>query len=86
MIENLKKNLDVEVMMAHELNQIYSRYENFDSEEARIYSKIINSLTKRIKILNGSLSEILDNITLAKKLEPDKNPPFIEKVSIRKEV
>jgi len=87
MIEQLKKNLDAEIMMARELGQIYSKYDSFDSEEVRIYDKIINSLAKRIKILNSSIPEVMSDITLAKKLEPEsKNVPSIEKVSIKKEV
>ncbi|MBS3084018.1 type II secretion system F family protein [Candidatus Pacearchaeota archaeon] len=87
MIEYLKKNLNVELMMAHELGQIYSKYESLNPEEIKIYDKMINSLVNRIKILNGSIPEIINNITPAKKLEPEpKKTPYIEKISIKKEV
>ncbi len=87
MIEALIKNLDVEIMMIHELNGIYQRSQEFDFEEARIYGKIINSLVKRIKILNNSIPEILVSITPAKKLEPRiQSAPSFEKIAIKKEV
>ena|SRR3989344_4866793 len=87
MIENLKKNIDFEIVMARELFGIYS-IENMPAlEEARLYSKLATSLAKRIKILNESMPAILNNISLVKKLDKDdKKQESLEKISIRKEV
>ncbi len=85
MIDQLKKNLEAEIMMIRELNRFYEWYENASSDEKRLYSQLMNSLIKRIKLLNESLPEILDSISLIKKIDPSSENP-LTKISIEKEV
>src|SRR3989338_5357283 len=87
MIEQLKKNIEAEIVMVGELDQVYSKYSDFDDAESKYYNKVIDSLIRRIKILNDSIPQIINNITLAKKLEPSsKKGVLLEKVSLKKEV
>ena len=84
-IEQLKKNLDAELGMIKELDKIYTNNKKLDNEEIRLYTQIIQSLTKRIKILNDSIPEILFNIKLddeEKVVKPIKRIPLEEKSEV----
>ena len=85
MIEQIKKNLDFEIAMVRELNRFYEWYENSAAEEKRLYARMMNSLVKRIRLMNESLPEILEGISLIKKIEPS-SQPGIAKISIQREV
>ncbi len=85
MIDQLKKNIDAEIMMVREINRYYEWYENASSEEKRLYARLMNSLIKRIKILNDTLPEIIDSVSLLKKLDSYENKK-LAKISIEKEV
>ncbi|MGV8142617.1 MAG: type II secretion system F family protein [Candidatus Pacearchaeota archaeon] len=85
MIDQLKRNIEAEIMMVREINRFYEWYENASSEEKRLYSQLMNSLVKRVKLLNESLPEILDSISLLKKLDSTTETP-LAKISIQKEV
>ena len=85
MIDQLKQNLDVEIAMVRELKRFYEGYENSGAEEKRLYDRLMNSLLKRIKIVNDSLPEILNSISLIKKLESN-SLPALAKVSLQREV
>ncbi len=65
-IENLKANIDTEISMVRELDKIYSSEIELDAEEIRIYTKIAESLIRRIGMLNDSVPEILDKISTNK--------------------
>lgn len=86
MIDQIKKNLDFEIAMARELNHFYELYENSSLEEKRLYARMMNSLVKRIKIMNDSLPELLEGVSLVKKLESAFAQPGVAKISIQKEV
>lgn len=86
MIDQIKKNLDFEILMVRELNRFYDLYEESVSEERRLYSRMMNSLVKRIKLLNESLPEILNGVSLVKKLDSNLNQPSVAKVSIQREI
>ena len=72
MIEQLKKNIIAELNMVREINRFYNSYNSASTEEKKLFEMSINSLIKRIKILNDSIPEILKSITLMKKLESNK--------------
>ena len=87
-IEQLKKNLNAEIMMIRELDRIYSTDEPLDTEEIRIYRKIAESLIKRIGILNDSIPEIVSHIKIGyigKKEDIEEIKGF-EVISLKKEV
>ncbi len=85
MIEQIKKNLDFEIAMVRELNRFYEWYENSAAEEKRLYARMLNSLVKRIALLNDSLPELLNEVSLIKKLEPS-TQSGITKISLHREV
>ncbi len=83
-IESLKTNIDAEINMVRELDKIYSSEAQFDAEETRIYSKIAESLVRRISILNDSIPDILDKIgadNISNKKEEE--PKRLEVVQIK---
>ncbi len=86
MIDDLKKNIEAEISMIKELNKFYDESEKSDVNEKKIYLKIMNSLIKRISLINDSVPEILGDISPVKKLNPEQNKPEMSKIPIRKEV
>jgi len=85
MIEQIKKNLDFEIAMVRELNRFYDWYENSAAEEKRLYARMMNSLLKRINILNDSLPELLEGVSLIKKIDSSIQPG-VARISIQREV
>ena len=86
MIDDLKNNLDVEIEIIREINKFSDNARSANPSEKRIYYGMINSLKKRIELINNSFPEILKEINLTKKLSP-KNPEKIienSKVSLVK--
>ncbi|MBM3231902.1 hypothetical protein FJZ21_00790 [Candidatus Pacearchaeota archaeon] len=61
-LESLKSNIASQIGMIRGLDKIYSLEAQFDAEEIRIYSKIAESLIRKVTILNESIPEILDKI------------------------
>lgn len=73
MIEELKQNVAMEAKMAVELQAIFSRMDYASTAEINLMNEVINSMQKRIKILNNSIPELLKDVSLAQKLyEPAK--------------
>lgn len=87
-VKQLKNNLEAELMMLRELDRIYSNTHELDSEEIRIYTQIVESLTKRITILNDSVPEILNNIQTSRSNKATKVDEVkgIELIPLKKEV
>ncbi|MEK6847095.1 MAG: type II secretion system F family protein [Nanoarchaeota archaeon] len=85
MIEQIKKNLDFEIAMVRELNRFYEWYENSAAEEKRLYARMMNSLVKRVRLLNDSLPKLLESVSLIKKLD---SPAQIgvTRISLQREV
>ncbi|MSS74043.1 hypothetical protein EXS72_00180 [Candidatus Pacearchaeota archaeon] len=86
MIEQLKKNIIAELNMVREINRFYNSYNSASTEEKKLFEMSINSLIKRIKILNESIPEILKSITLMKKLESNKENQNLINIPLQKEV
>lgn len=82
-LQSLKANIDLEIIMVRELDRIFSSDAQFDSEEIRIYSKISESLVRRIKILNDSVPEILDKIEVSGFGKTNEEVKGLEVVSLK---
>ncbi len=85
MIEQIKKNIDFEIAMVRELSRFYEKYEGVAPEEKKLYEQMMNSLAKRISIVNESLPQLLDSVSLIKKLGSNVQPP-VTKLSLQREV
>lgn len=72
MINELKNNIRVEIEIVRELYRFSEQAESGNPGERRIYSEMVSSLRKRIKLVNNSLPEIIKEISLTKKLVPEK--------------
>jgi flagellar protein FlaJ len=71
MIEELKQNIEMEIKMLRELLS-YSQTVEFASDDEKIlFEGSINSLKRRIKIINSSIPQMLKEISLSKKLPSD---------------
>jgi len=84
-VEQLKKNLDVEINMIREIDRIYSAETELDAEQVRIYAKIAESLVKRIAILNESIPDILSSIIIGRGAGKEE-PKGFQTIPLRKEV
>ncbi len=85
MIEQIKKNLDFEITMVRELNRFYEKYEDATPEEKKIYEQMMDSLARRIRIINESMPQLFDSVSLIKKLgSPEVSS--VTKVSIQNEL
>ena len=67
-INQLKENIENEIAMVRELYMFIERAEYASPSEERIFIGMINSLKRRIKILNDSLPEMINSLSLTKKL------------------
>ncbi len=72
MIDELSNNLDIELSMVRELALFVDGLQANDLIEKKLYAGVINSLKKRIIFVNNSVPEILNGISLAKKLPESK--------------
>jgi archaeal flagellar protein FlaJ len=68
MIEELERNVDTEIQMLREISDYSRRLDNATEEEKMLLEGAITSLMQGIKIINGSIPKILEDISLAKKL------------------
>ncbi len=74
MIKELKQNLDLEIAMTIEMNKFFDNYQTAGPEERRLYSQLMNSLLRRIELINDSVPELLDSVSLIKKIGIEKIP------------
>ncbi len=85
MIEQIKKNIDFEIAMVRELNRFYDKFGDATPEEKKIYERMMGSLARRIRIVNESLPQLVDSVSLIKKLGPTTSPA-VAKISLQHEV
>ena len=86
MIDDLKKNVETEIAMFSEISNYNKAAEKTKGEVQRVYLSAINSLRKRLKIVNNSIPKLVSNISLAKELPERKvkvKKTGLEKVSIK---
>ena len=70
MIEELRRNIEAEILIMRELNEFFDDYTASSGKEKSLYAGLINSLVKRIKLVNESIPQILDNISPVRRLTP----------------
>lgn len=79
MIDELRKNVDTEISMLREIASYISRYETSADDEKKLLEGAINSLVESMRIINGSIPELLKEISVAQKL-PSKKDKKLEMV------
>ena len=67
-IEQLKKNIESELGMVNELAGFIDRAGQVNENEKRTFLDVINSLRKRIRLVNNSIPELLEGVSLVKRL------------------
>lgn len=82
-LQELNRNIEAEARMARELAGFVEMAENSGSGEKVMFMQVINSLRRRIILLNNSIPELLNQTSLANKL-PGQKPktPDVEEVQI----
>ncbi len=78
MNEELKKNIETEIQMLKEISIYTKRMENASDYERNIFAGAINSLVSGIKIINSSISRILEEGASLKKIQRDKTKRNLE--------
>lgn len=81
MIENLKKNVDTEIEILREISNYLRRLDYAGPNEQRMIYSAISSLEESMKIINRSIPDILNNISLAKKLPSKSNETNLERIN-----
>jgi len=76
-IEDLKQNIKREKELVKEITFFYSQAGGTTSE-AKLVDKTIKSLTNQFKIINNSIPELVNSITLFKKLKPEKEEKAVK--------
>jgi len=86
MIEELNNNIGIEIEMARQLASFSERLEYGSKSERRMFSNVIISLKKKIKLINNSVPSLLRNISLAKPLRTKKETgKDIKSIALKKE-
>ncbi len=83
MIDELRKNISAEIKMAGEISSLVNKQESMNFEEKKLVSEVIESLKSRIRILNNTIPSLLSEITLIKKLSPEKKSRPSEIIPVR---
>ena len=69
MIENLKKNIESEISMVQELREFFDGYLSTKNKaKKRLYSGLVKSLAKQIKLVNNSVPQLIEQIRIVKRL------------------
>jgi pilus assembly protein TadC len=78
-LENLKQNLETEKKIAGEILIFNSQLENLNrlyphekKEEKKLLTQTLNLLTEQLKIINNAIPEILNAVTIFKKIPEEK--------------
>lgn len=69
MIEELKKNVDYELGLLREISKYYGMIDSSGDNEKRMLLDSIDSLAKSLKIVNNSIPEIIQEISVIKKID-----------------
>lgn len=80
MIEEIKNNLDTEVLMIKELFKLEQLIPTASNDEKRMIPRVIESVQKRLKILNNSTGDLIKAASLATKLPGKETKLEIEKI------
>ncbi|MBS3091267.1 type II secretion system F family protein [Candidatus Pacearchaeota archaeon] len=85
MIEELRKNIDTEIEILREI----AKYVNILNEskglhERKMLSESIDSLIESLRMINNSIPEILNNISVAKRLPSSTDATNLSRISYRK--
>jgi pilus assembly protein TadC len=71
-IDELNKNIETEINMLREISSYFKRAESAQPDEKKLLEGAIVSLINGMKIINGSIPDILSDISVATKLSPKK--------------
>lgn len=81
MIDELVKNIDTEIRMVRELSEFFKKYQESTEEDKKIFEGVVDSLKKRIKLVNNSLPSLLISLT-ERRLPGQKGKKDISKIKM----
>lgn len=82
MIDEFRKNIDTEIEMLREIAGYFNRYDSAEEDERRLIDGAVQSLLEGMRIINNNIPELLQEITVAKKL-PSKKESKMDLVRYR---
>lgn len=80
MIEELRKNIDMQIEILREISTYSRRAESTNPNEAKILEGVIDSLKNRMKLINNSVPQILVNVSISPRLPGRGNETKLEKI------
>lgn len=80
MIEELRKNIDMQIEILREISNYSRRAESTTPAERKILEGVIDSLKIRMKLINNSIPQILINVSISPRLPGRGNETKLEKV------
>lgn len=85
MIEEIRKNIDLEINMLREISKYSNMIDSAGAEERRILEESIISLKARMKMLNDSIPDIMNDLSPIKKLSEKTKPTNLGKLTLKKD-
>jgi flagellar protein FlaJ len=85
MIEEIRKNIDLEINMLREISKYSNMIDSVAGEERRILEESIISLKARMKMLNNSIPDIMNDLSPIKKLSEKAKPTNLGKLTLNKD-
>lgn len=85
MIEELRKNIEMQIDILREISVYSRRAGGANPVERKILEGVIDSLKKRMKLINNSIPQILVNISIAKRLPGTGDETNLEKIKYGEE-
>jgi flagellar protein FlaJ len=80
MIEELRKNVDMQIEILREISTYSRRAESANLSEAKILRGMTESLKNRMKIINNSIPQILVNVSISQRLPGRGDGTNLEKI------
>ncbi len=85
MIDELRSNIESEMNMLREIVSYERRIQDAGMKERKMLEEVVGSLTKRMRILNNSIPEIIKNISINKRLLDDRVVKNLEKIEVQED-
>ena len=82
MIDELRKNIDLQMQILREMSSYVNRKQTAVGEEARILNDSISSLKARLKIINDAMPDLIASSTRLQGLKGERKMPSLAQIKI----
>lgn len=84
MIDDIKQNVEHEIMLAQQIETLIALQDKSSSEEGVMLRDALQSARTRMKLINDALPEMVKSISLVRQLASTPKPIGIERVTVKK--